>query len=445
MTPKSNQAELNRWLEDVGRKQKTDHVFELEMWINCFDRFFRAKNQPSEDGEIKTFLLKDFREELAIVRDITLRMSFLASDIMSQERSNLLQFDKYISNSLKRDYVMDNFLNRLLTQPTPDDSLALLLEALADLRSVMDDLVRMPEVSFKTFTSMGKLINREIKQCRYIEMLVAYKFKVQYDRVDNPSIAALIRSVHNEGLRQDLAKVFLELFRLLRYLEFVEKDLERDRPLKNSLLIFSLINSEMRLLFDFIETRICKNPEVRDESVEILDASIFAMSQEVKKVFSFELVGLVYLRHAPPIFAKVENSHGILKNSLQQSIVQISRAFDPIFEGKQIFSTYQDRLEQSRRLLEEINSLLSAVRESEGTVDHEVLPPLMQKFEDFRESGLRNLMFKDWEDYENFMDEIANSKSREALRFALHRFRIFMEALHGEVSKRAVLHAAVAG
>jgi hypothetical protein len=441
----SEQDKLSRWLDEVSRRKKTDFVFELEMWIKCFDRFFRPKNQPSEDGETKKFLLKDFREELTIVRDVTLRMSFLASEIMSQERTNILQFDKYISNSLRRDYVMDNFLNRLLPQPTPDDSLALLLEALVDLRSIMDDLVRLPELTFKTFTSMGKLINREIKQCRYLEMLVALKFKVQYDRVDNSSVAALVKRVPHEGLRQDLAKVFLELFRILRYLEFIERDLSQDRPLKNSLLVFSLVNSELRVLFDFIETRICKHPEISPEAAEVLDGAIFAMSQEIKKVFSYELVGLVYLRHAPPIFAKVENSHGLLKNSLQQSIVHVSQAFDPAFDGAQVFSTYMTRLDQSRKLLAEISNLLDSVRQIEAVIDHETLAPLMKEFEAFREVSLKYLMFKDWEEFEKFMEEIETSKTRDALRFTLHRFRIFMEALLGEVSKRAVLHTAAAG
>ena len=103
---------LNQWLDQVSRKQKIDYVFELEMWIKCFDRFFRTKNQPSLDGEVKHFLLKDFREELVVVRDVTLRMSFLANQIMTQERSNLLQFDRYLHNYLKRDYVMDDFCNR---------------------------------------------------------------------------------------------------------------------------------------------------------------------------------------------------------------------------------------------------------------------------------------------------------------------------------------------
>jgi hypothetical protein len=262
--------------------------------------------------------------------------------------------------------------------------------------------------------------------------------------VENAAIAALIKRLHHEGLRQDLAKVFLELFRLLRYLEFIEKDLRQDRPLKHSLLVFSLVNSELRMLFDFIETRICKQPEISRECVDALDATIFALSQEIKKVFSHELVGLVYLRHAPPIFAKVENSHGMLKNSLQQSIVQISQAFDPSFDGSQVFSSYVTRLDQSRNLLREISSLLEALRDFEDVADHETLSALRKNFENFRDTSLKYLMFKDWEEYEKFLDEIAGSKTREMLRFALHRFRVFMEALHGEVSKRSVLQPALA-
>ncbi len=445
LTHKIKHSAFNQWLEEVSRKRKSSYVFELEMWIKCFDRFFRPKNLPIQQGEENIFLLKDFREELIIVRDVTLKMSYLANEIMSKERSRLLQFDRYIHNTLKRDYVMDEFLNRLLSQPTPDDSLALLLESLADLRTLIDDLVRLPEVTFQTFTSIGKLINREIKQCRYIDMLVAYKFKVQYDRVDNPAITSMIKRIPDETLRQDLAKIFLELFRLLRYLDFIERDLANDRPLKNSLLIFSLINSELRLLFDFVEARVCKNPSVSLPVIEVLDSTVFALSQEIKKVFSHELVGLVYLRQAPPIYAKVENSHGMLRNALQQTVVQISRAFHADFDAKSVFSSYTTRLEESRKLLSQIGSLVSTITTIEPSADLEALLPLAKIFEDFRETSLKYLMFKDWEEYENFVEEVSSAKTIEGLRFALHRFRIYLGALMGEVNKRAVLQVAAAG
>jgi hypothetical protein len=105
----------------------------------------------------------------------------------------------------------------------------------------------------------------------------------------------------------------------------------------------------------------------------------------------------------------VENSHGLLKNSLQQSIVQISQAFDPGFDGKQLFPTYTTRLEQSRRLLREIASLLESVREFEDIADHEALQPLLRSFEDFRQSSLKYLMFKDWEEFERRRPRLADA------------------------------------
>ena len=53
-------------------------------------------------------------------------------------------------------------------------------------------------------------------------------------------------------------------------------------------------------------------------------------------------------------------------------------------------------------------------------------------------------MFKDWEEFENFAEEVVSARDTESLRFGLHRFGIFLEALHSEVSKRAVLHTATA-
>jgi len=444
LATKTKEASLNQWLEEIGKKQKTNLVFELEMWIKCFDRFFRAKNQPLSDAEINSYLIKNFKDELSIVRDVTLRMTFLANEIMSQERSSLIQFDKYIQNYLKRDYVMDSFLTRLLAQPTPDDSVALLLEFLADLRCVIDNLLGLPEVNFHTFTAMGKLINREIKHCRYIEMLVAYKFKIQYDRVENTAISGLIKTIPHETVRQDIAKVFLELFRLLRYLRFIENDLTNDRPLKNSLLIFSLINSELQILFDFIESRVCRHPQISPETVEMLDTTIFALSQEVKKVFSYELVGLVYLRQAPPIYAKVENSHGMLKNAIEHSIVEFSHSISPQFETRRIFGNLKTRQEESKKLMGDIGLLLQAISGVEDSADLELMPELIRAFDEFRDHSLRYCMYRDWESFEDMVEDVTASKTRDSLRFALHRFRIFLEALRNEISKRAVLQLAEA-
>src|SRR5258708_34036369 len=85
----SGRTSLHRWLDTVGREQKTNYLFELEMWLKCFDRFFRVKNHPLSEQELKDIVRRDFGEELKIVRNVTLRMSYLASEIMSEESAGI--------------------------------------------------------------------------------------------------------------------------------------------------------------------------------------------------------------------------------------------------------------------------------------------------------------------------------------------------------------------
>ena len=193
---------------------------------------------------------------------------------------------------MKREYVLDGFIEKPMQQPSPEDSLSLLTESLTDLRAIVDDLARLPKVSFVAFTSIGKIVNREIKRCRYIDLLIAYKFKPQFDRIENHKLAAIIKGVTSDQLRQDTAKILLELFRLLRYLHFIAKGgVEKDKPLKNSLLIFSLINSEVRLLLEFIESKVLKLRNLPQEVFQAVDSVSYALDMELKKIFGRELVG----------------------------------------------------------------------------------------------------------------------------------------------------------
>jgi hypothetical protein len=434
-----NRASIDRWLEMLGREQKTDYLFELEMWVKCFDRFFRVKNHPLSEQEARDIVRRDFSEELKIVRNVSLRMSYLCTELMSEERAEINRFDRYIETYVKREYVLDGFVERLMQQPTPEDSLSLLTESLADLRAIVDDLARIPKVSFVAFTSIGKIVNREIKRCRYIDLLIAYKFKPQFDRIENHRLAAIIKGITSDQLRQDVAKILLELFRLLRYLHFIAEDLEKDKPLKNSLLVFSLINSEVRLLLEFVESKILKLRSLPQEVFQAVDSMAYALNMELRKIFSRELVGFVYLRQAPPIYAKVENSHGLLRDAFQQSVVALAQVFDPDLRGDEIFPTFQTKLEQSLAIRNDIWRLLVYVRRFIETGTKEGVASLIERIALFRDASLKYLMYKDWDSYEQFLEEIIVARTIEEVREALHRFSIFLETLLGQINMRAVL------
>jgi hypothetical protein len=438
-TAEHDRGSIDRWLEMLSHERKTEYLFELEMWVKCFDRFFSVRNHPMSEQETRDVVRRDFSEEIKIVRSVSLRMSHLCTELMTEERAEAGDFDRYVENHLNREYVIDAYIEKLTQQPTPEDSLALLTESLADLRAIIDDLSNLPRVSFTTFTSLGKIVNREIKRCRYIDLLVAYKFKPQFDRIENERLAAVVKEIASEQLRQDLARILLELFHLLHYLSFVADDLEKDKPLKNSLLIFSLINSEVRLLLEFIEKNVLRLRNLPAEVFPAIDACAYALTMELRKIFGRELVGFVYLKQAPPIYAKVENAHGLLRDSFQQSIIALAHVFEPALLGSDVFPNYQTKLDQSLIVRLDIWKLLVFARRFVESGTKEGVATVIERIALFRDASLKNLMYKDWDSYESFLEEIIVARRIEDVFQILHRFSVYLETLLGHVNLRSVL------
>lgn len=435
----SEVTQLREWLAKMAMQNKAVMIFELEVWIRCFDRFFRIRNHPFSETELREIVRRDFSEELKIVRSVSLRMSQLCTDIISMDRTDSHYFGHYLENEI----LHTDATLRLEKPPagprTPEDSLSLLVESLADLRPILESLTQASFVSFQTFTSVGKLISRELQRSHHLAPLLADKFKPEFDRIEHPEITTIIKNIAAPDLRQEMAQVFLESFRLLRYLNFIGEDLRADRPLKRSLLIFSLIYSEIRVLLEFIDSRILTANTLEEEQRDIIDGCSYALRMDLDKVFGKELIGFVKLRQAPPLYAKVENSHGLLRNCLQQTIVGIANAFNPQLTGGQMFPDFQTFRDQSRQLRSDLWRVIMHLRYYEANVEEAHAGGLIDELVAFRDGSMRFLMFRDWEQLERMHDEIVSATSPDEIRRHIHLFATYLETLLGQINLRAVL------
>ena len=436
---KDNRVQLQKWLAKMAMQNKASLIFELEVWIRCFDRFFRIRNHPFTELEMREVVRRDFSEELKIVRNVSLRMSQLCTEIVSLERTDSDYFGSYIENELLHGDGTLRLEHKPAWQMTPEDSLSLLIESLADLRPLLESLTQLPLVNFQTFSSIGKLISRELARCHHIEPLLLQKFKPEFDRIEHQEITAIIKGITHPELRQLMAQVFLEAFRLLRYLHFIGEDLRADRPLKRSLLIFSLIYSELRSLLDFIDNRLLGCNELAEEKRDVIDGCSYGLRMELDKVFGTELIGFVQLRQAPPIYAKVENSHGMLRNCIQQTIVGIAHAFNPKLTGVGIFPDFSTFHDQSRALRVDLWRLIMHLRYYEANVALSSESNLIEELVRFRDGSMKYLMFRDWEPLERMHDEIVAATNDDERRRAFHLFATYLETLLGQVNVRTVL------
>jgi hypothetical protein len=409
------------------------------MWLRSFERFFRIKNQPLSEKERRQLTFRNWAEELRLVDDVLLRAIHLCTAILTEEQVNHTRFDKYVEGYLKKDDLVDPYVERLLRQSTPEAGLNLLREAFEDIHVLLTNLGRLSRIPFNTFNAVGRILYREIRRSPVLALLIDKKFKPIHDRIANPAIAKLIRGIDSPVQRKHAAKVFLELFRLLHYLEYADPERTPEEELRNTILIFSLITSETRLLTSYLERRVLKSLEANDPLHDLYDSFVYCIPLELKKVINTELLDISVVRQSDGIHARVENSHGILKDCFQQSIVQLAQMLDTSVDGEAIFADFTAKLEQSVELRDGLGSVILAVRRFQKARDEATAQRMKDTISSFYDNRMKYLMYRDWSGFELFFIEILKCGSLPGLQQISHRFETFLTTLFREVQKRAIL------
>src|SRR5512143_3857975 len=215
-------SQLRRWTDQVAAAGKAAELFELEMWLRSFERYFRIGGQPLSDREMRTLALRNWSEELRLVDNALMRVVHLATAILSEEQVDLTRFDRYVEASFARDEGLDPYIEKLVKHATPEAALTLLRESFEDLHLLLVDLVRLSRLQYSTFHAVGKILYREVRRSDLVAMIIDKKFKPVHDRMRARRISRLVRGVEDVTERRQAAKVFLELFRLLHYLEYTD-------------------------------------------------------------------------------------------------------------------------------------------------------------------------------------------------------------------------------
>jgi hypothetical protein len=432
-------GQFRQWMDEAVGAGKTGDLFELEMWLRSFERFFRIKNQPLSEKETKQLALRNWSEELRLVDNVLLRTVQLCTSILTEDQVNLARFDKYVEGYLKKDDVVDPYIEKLVRQSTPEAGLTLLREALEDLHVVLMDLTRLSRIPYSTFSAVGKMLYREVRRSQILALLIDKKFKVVHDRIQVPIIATTIRGIPHTLERKHAARVFLELFRLLHYLEYADPAKADEDTLKNSILIFSLITSETRLLLAYLERRVLKNLSPDSPAYALYDSFVYCLPFELKKVINTELLDISVTRQPDIVRARVENSHGILRDCFQQSVVQLAQAFNERIQGLDVFPDFTAKLEQSLGLRDSLARLIRAVRRYQGARDEGAAVSMKDEISRFYDHNMKDLMYRDWSGFELFFIEILKCTSLPALAQISHRFETFLITLYREVQKRSIL------
>ncbi|MCA1591731.1 MAG: hypothetical protein LC754_03575 [Acidobacteria bacterium] len=255
-----------------------------------------------------------------------------------------------------------------------------------------------------------------------------------------PRILELLNLVQPISLCITIIPIFTELARVLNYLSLIENCLTEDKTLQKSTLIFKLVYEKTLSLLNYINEQALPVVDLNEHVRDVLDGMSFAIGHELHRVFRDEVPTLNTYQYSQISRAELIRAYGLLHNCFQQSTLTLARAFDPTLDGAQLFEDHKTKVEQSLVLYGELFSLLQKVNGAERASG--VLPKhaLVNHLEHFRDETMHFLIYRDWVEFEAFVDEIKKSYDDDGdLAPVLHRFGSYLEALIYHVSMRDVL------
>jgi hypothetical protein len=215
-----------------------------------------------------------------------------------------------------------------------------------------------------------------------------------------------------------------------------------EEELRDTILLFALVVSETRLLLSYIERRVLRGRDATLPLYQIYDSFVYCIPLELKKVVNTELSDISVSRQAEHVRTRVENSHGILKDCFQQSIVQLAQSFDTEIDGARIFPDFSARRDQSVELRDGLVDVVRSLNEFQQQKDAGSAQRMKDRISAFYDNHIKYLMYRDWSGFELFYIEILKCGSLQALQQIAHRFETFLVTLLREVQKRSQLQGA---
>lgn len=427
---------LSSWVKSIQASGSIEKLFELETWLKGIRSFLNIEHLPLTEAEKEDLLNRSFLSEIKISRQVLQICEDLACTLLGAGSPDTFEIDALIENQIRKDRIMELRIGRFLDQMTPADSVSRLLDSLNDLRISMDAYQRLPNPGYQLYLALGRNYRQALKNCRFIDMLINQRFRIQYDLIDNTRLTEALRSVSDDQIRRNAALAILYLFRMFKYLDLVHEDLSNDRSLRHHMVLFSLIHEEMADIASFLKKNFVKGKDVAPNLKNAADMAVYSLQTESRKVLYRELVGVAGETDPKQIYTRIENSHGLIRNCCQANILYLVSALDKNFNEGNLFPRREARLEaveSVRRGLWDLRKWLMQVMENETAPDFN---EIIDRLTSFKDAHSNSLMYRDWVEFENFVETLTLCSDSGEILANLRRFLDFVEDLIQEVSKR---------
>jgi len=425
-------AVLDEIVPNSSAHSAVDSAFELGLWLSGLESFLNVRNHSFTEENRAKSLTRDWTKEFRLTHSTLLLCSKLTFQLGKVVQEENLPDGREVGELED----LNSSGNRFEVSA---DELYKLSQALKDSILLNESLLRAAPLKFGEWTAWSNFLADRLRTVAAFERLIKRAEKTGEEFLPAVLLELLSSKPLSPAIEADLRLILPRFGKILKWLAAIEKMLENDEPLKNSLLIFSRVYEQIQEMMSYINNRLLRYPNEDDKLFGTLDGAAYTASIELRKVYNHELAGIAEIRATPSVYARIETAHSLLTDSFQQTLVGFAQLIEPNVKPTDLFPVFQTKFRQSVVLRQNLWNILKSVQKAEQNPDTNPLENLRDELTDFSNTTLHFLFYKDTETVERFIEEVLITTDKKDLVPILHRFGAYIETLFGQVNMRTVL------
>ena len=439
MTPEEKWDSIFQgWINTIDQKNLTLNLFELKLWLESMESFFTSNYLEKLVFKYSTTNLRNYDFYLSTFVQVVARIINHLKELDFKKDKYLLNFEEFIVESILEDHMIKSF-PYLRDVYLPESWFYSLRIFLQNLKTLAQELTREDLVSQRIFSSVKKLYHKELINNPIIVSLLKRKFVPKMDKIYQKDISEIISAIRDKDLKKHVGIFFVFSFRIVKIYNFIESNLNKSRNVNLILPLLLVLKKNLENVFlfydNFLEEGLKKNIKSKAELKKVA-AVMDSLQEEYKKIYEGEL---------PKYFNATDeriNRRKIIKNiviisdvAIQEVIETVAKLFKPEISGSNIFEIYISRKQQSLEVKSKLSKLHDKI--SEYFSKKSTVSPADLLFDTnlFIETDLNYLLFKDWNEFLNYYNNLVKTNFSTEFDHTLRSFHSFISDLLKELGE----------
>jgi hypothetical protein len=409
---------------------------EFQLWLDGLAAHHRHCGIPF-GTKTAVLLTRDFKEDVRTALQVVEDLIAMSQRIVATELLQIREVDPTALASPGKDLRKQFRQYRDYAQGI--EEFVNFWDFLENYRTLSLSILRLPSISRPEFKALSYVFTEQMNRLNRSESNQYLRTKY-YDWQFHQTIEReLLQGVGHQGSRENIERVLLDFFSLLCIVNYMRDEMRRRFPFRKLMSLFMHLNFACRKFLKVLEdSRKYLSQSFPEVAENLLDISL-ALKMEMRRVFSGELRDLESEKKIDVVYGQMQNALGMMLNAFQESFINLAHILNPSFNEFQIFEELGRKHRESTALLNGLKEVYRVVSDDVEQVVYETkFVEVKRTLENFRNTSMRFLFFKDWSTFEQFSEELDKAEEEERI-FVLHRLSVYLSTLIGEVQKRTVL------